>query len=486
MLLVLALVCASVLSGQMLEASLDGHSKVRSASGEFQAALLQGADYVASAEGNGVTPGPSGPALTIPVPDDFWQIRGTLEFRFALDRRVRFTAKPLAIPLMDAPILRVTLRETSEHPVIEIGALTSSGKSETGVLNLTRLDAGEWYHFAVTWDADDGVLAAYLNGESQGELRPLAPNNSWRPARRMGGVWHLGGSAGLGEAAVRVSIDEPRLYANVRGADELKSDLEDRGVVQLNGEARTAPAGPLDLQAYKLTPLFEADFSQPLNVVDEADVFDGRSRRPPPPEADWVFEGLGSASVSDGKLFVEGRPDRPALNSVLWSSLSVPDGFLLEFEAAADVTAAGSLGVLFSATTRSAADIFEGRLVRRSGVMESYTLGALNNYQLEYGSKPDRGSTELYRNAGHHLVAIGSSTVPTDAGGIQRVRLLKAEGRVQLEVNGQVRLDYTEEDDEFGGPLGQGRIGLRQFSEKPVAYRNFRISKVEAATGAAN
>jgi len=295
----------------------------------------------------------------------------------------------------------------------------------------------------------------------------------------MGGVWHLGGSAGQGESVVRVSIDEPRLYSTIRTADELKSELEGRAVPQLNGEARTPPAGPLDLQSYQLTTLFETDFSQPLNLVDEHDLFEGRLRRTPPPEAQWVFEGLGSVSVSDGKLIVEGRPDRPALNSVLWNTLPVPDEFLLEFEVEADLTSTGSLGLFYSAMTRTAADIFDARLVRRSGVSESYTLGALNNYQIDYASKPDRGTTELYRNAGQHLVAIGVDAFSDDAEQMQRVRLLKTAGRVQLEVNGQVTIDYSEDPGVFGGSLGSGKIGLRQFAEAPVAYRNLKISKVE-------
>lgn len=480
MLLVLALVCVATLPGQMIEASLDGNSTVRSTSGEFQAALLQGADYVPSAEGSGVMPGLSGPALTIPVPDGFWQARGTLEFRFALDRLVRRSSSQLAIPLMDSPILRVTLRERSSHPVIEIGALTATGNRETAILNLTRLDPGIWYHLALAWDADGGMLAAYLNGEPQGELRPDFPGRPWSPARRRVGVWHLGGSSGQGESVVRVSIDEPRIYSNIRTVEELKSELEGRAVPQLNGEARTPPAGPLDLQSYQLTTLFETDFSQPLNLVDERDLFEGRLRRTPPPETQWVFEGLGSVSVSDDRLIVAGRPDRPALNSVLWNTLLVPDEFLLEFEVEADLTSTGSLGLFYSAMTRTVADIFDGRLVRRSGVSESYTLGALNNYQIDYASVPIRGTTELYRNAGQHLVAIGVNAFSHNAGQIQSVRLLKAAGRVQLEVNGQVAIDYSEEPSVFGGPLVSGRIGLRQFTETPVAYRNFKISKVEA------
>lgn len=91
----------------------------------------------------------------------------------------------------------------------------------------------------------------------------------------------------------------------------------------------------LGFSSYELKLVYEADFSKPLNVVREDDLFIGTKRVKKPREFHWVLEGPGSAWTEKAVLHVSNAPyqnqTRQPGHVMLWNTQIFPANFLLEF-----------------------------------------------------------------------------------------------------------------------------------------------------------
>ncbi len=69
-------------------------------------------------------------------------------------------------------------------------------------------------------------------------------------------------------------------------------------------------------------------------MIREDDLFKGNKRAKKPQDVDWVLEGLGSAWVEEGVLYVTNAPrndkNMEPGNMVLWNTRTFPGDFLLE------------------------------------------------------------------------------------------------------------------------------------------------------------
>ena len=246
-------------------------------------------------------------------------------------------------------------------------------------------------------------------------------------------------------------------------------------------------AGELDLSPYELAVVYETEFDQPLNVLHEdALVHNDRYEREVPDDVDWVLEGPGRATVQDGRLLLEnGTEGKKPYHVVLWNSQPFPENFLLEFGFIPHDSNLGLAIVFFCATARDGKTVHAPGLRRRGGLFKRYHSGDLNSYHVSYfaiePTGDSRGTSNLRKNHGFHLVAQG----PDHVGGTQRpvhtIRLLKVGGRIQVETNGKICISW-EDDGTTGGPaLGKGQVGLRQMKHcESGQYTFFRVSQVTA------
>lgn len=78
------------------------------------------------------------------------------------------------------------------------------------------------------------------------------------------------------------------------------------GVADLRNSVKTSN---LDLDGMVLEPVFEADFIRPLRLIYEEQLFEGEKRVKTPDGFEWVQEGSGRATASEGWLTLEAERD---------------------------------------------------------------------------------------------------------------------------------------------------------------------------------
>ena len=139
------------------------------------------------------------------------------------------------------------------------------------------------------------------------------------------------------------------------------------------------------------------------------------------------------------------------------------------------------LTILFvCATGKNGEDIFDLSLPVRQADYKTYHSGEIANYSDSYWSRNTEGesvSNRLRKNPGFKLVVEGKSltTGPTDV--THHVRMLKAGGHIEMEINGKVIFKW----DDPAKPLGAGRIGFRSMEGVSlITYDNFRVYRVMA------
>jgi len=182
---------------------------------------------------------------------------------------------------------------------------------------------------------------------------------------------------------------------------------------------------------------------------------------------DWRLEGGLRMSVVDGNLLLESKPgstksEADADHLVCWLTKEMPADFLLEFTVRPENRQQGLNIVFFNTRGVGGESIFDPALAPRDGLFKLYHSGDLNGYHISYWAA-GRGTANVRKNAGFHLVAEGADLVTSGpAGGFQTVRIYKRGGKIRCTVDDRVSVAY--DDDGTCGPpwTHSGWIGLRQ------------------------
>ena len=196
-------------------------------------------------------------------------------------------------------------------------------------------------------------------------------------------------------------------------------------------------------------PLYQTTFDDPAEVKD------------------WRLEGGKSVSIADGKLVLESESGKAtnANHLVCWLTREMPADFLLEFSVRPQDRKVGLNIVFFNARGIHGESIFDPSLAPRNGLFKQYHSGDLNNYHISYWAG-DRGTANVRKNQGFHLVAVGKDLVnsaPADA--FQTVRLYKHGGTIRLMVDGVVSVAFDDDGKAWGPAWNHsGWIGLRQMA----------------------
>ena len=183
---------------------------------------------------------------------------------------------------------------------------------------------------------------------------------------------------------------------------------------------------------------------------------------------DWRLEGGLRMSVAQGNLVLQSRPgsvksERDANHLVCWLTKEVPPDFLLEFTVRPQNRRQGLNIVFFNARGTNGKSIFDPSLEPRNGLFKLYHSGDLNSYHCSYWAGT-RGTANLRKNKGFHLVATGQDLVfdaPADA--FQTVRVYKRGGTIRITVDDDLSVAFDDDGKTFG-PVHthSGWIGLRQ------------------------
>ena len=164
---------------------------------------------------------------------------------------------------------------------------------------------------------------------------------------------------------------------------------------------------------------------------------------------------------------------------VVWNRRVFPGDFLLEFEANPCGSTNGLVIVFFCARGKTGEDMFELAMPPRRGEYMAYHSGALANYSDAYWSRNNETeavSNRLRKNPGFIQVAFGESRTTGRLDAAHRIRILKDNGHIEIEVDRKVVLVW----DDSANPLGAGRIGLRSMEGvTSVAYDKFKVWEIE-------
>lgn len=186
--------------------------------------------------------------------------------------------------------------------------------------------------------------------------------------------------------------------------------------------------------------------------------------------ADWKLEGGKRMSIVNGRLVLESEPsgEKPSPEDnhlVCWLTKEMPADFLLEFKARPKDRKNGLNIIFFNARGLHGESIFDPALKPRSGIFAQYHSGDLNNYHISYWAG-ERGTANVRKNAGFHLVATGKDLVsPAPADSFQTIRLYKHGGTIRLMVDNVIEVAF-DDDGKTHGPVWThpGWIGLRQMA----------------------
>jgi hypothetical protein len=183
---------------------------------------------------------------------------------------------------------------------------------------------------------------------------------------------------------------------------------------------------------------------------------------------DWRMEGGDRMEIVDGKLVLTSRPGTGATANhlVCWLTREMPANFLLEFGVRPENRQEGLNIVFFNARGIHGEDIFSPSLQPRDGLFKQYTNGDVNSYHISYWAGA-RGTANVRKNSGFHLVAVGRDLVvdgPADA--FITVRVYKHGGTIRLMVNDVIAAAYDDDGKTFGPVWNHtGWIGLRQMAQ---------------------
>jgi len=177
------------------------------------------------------------------------------------------------------------------------------------------------------------------------------------------------------------------------------------------------------------------------------------------------------------------QPTGPEGHIVHWCPAEVPKRFVADW----DIQLRSPQGlciVFFAAAGTHGEDIFSPELPKRTGAFTQYTRGAIDCYHISYiantPNQPGRITSNMRRNAGFHLVANGPPGIAPGSQEVHGVRLIKDDAHVQLLVDGRVIIDFTDDGQQYGPVLGDGRIGFRQMQWTTAGYRALRIRGLAA------
>jgi hypothetical protein len=269
------------------------------------------------------------------------------------------------------------------------------------------------------------------------------------------------------------------------------------------------PKGPIQVKNVKLQsrylPKEEIQEWVPKELMGKSTCLLGKEKLPPPINVkkrlgkllyftkmnnqesmkDWVLEGPAKISFENNMMILKSQipnpPDVSTGHFNYWCNKQFPDNFIAEWEFK-PLKEKGLVHIFFAAKGIHGEDIFDSALPKRDGHYSQYHSGGINCYYLIfYSNRRLLRTTNLARShlnkatpqrtLNYAQIAI---TPGPEAMKFHRLRLIKDSGHIQLQVDGQVYLDFTDTGDERWGPVfGEGKISFRQLAVTEAAYRNF-------------
>lgn len=437
----------------------------------------------------------SNPAPAELLQRESWPEKGSLVVDFQLNEDLyRQGAKDGAVPLIEQPLLefpiaKIQLSNRLHHIALGFELRDEKGQpSKWGSVMLSRLEGGKPYQLVLSWDVTKNEMEAYLNGTLQQPLFILGDEAWAAPPSLRGNLKLLAKDAGQG-LSIQAKLGRMALLEHIVGEEEAAQLAAQAKVPDLAGEGRTVYTEPLEVEEGQLKLLFEPDFSAPLDVVGEDSLFDGEQRVQQPKPDQWVLEGKGKAFTQDGWLVLEAQTD-PNDTSVwltdghlvLWQNRVFPDNILIEYEMSPYDSGKGLNIVFFGYRPNNGeASIFAPSIRKREGQFQNYLFHDVAGYHTSVWACPKakRRTTNMRKNTGFHLVAIGNDHITDQGPGPHRIRIYKNGGHIVAETNGIIAMEYEDDGKTFGPIHRDGYFALRMMAQSNwIKIRHLKVYEI--------
>ncbi|MFO7900380.1 MAG: DUF1961 family protein, partial [Planctomycetota bacterium] len=326
--------------------------------------------------------------------------------------------------------------------------------------SFTHLRAGQWYHFAVSYNAR--VKNAW-RGMLYGVTQPLP----WweRPFRFADKTTRVELSGRLereGAEPAVIAVGPIRWTAGQKSADEVLAELKaiDGWTIPENhGEGLQLFTERFDAEALGGEVICRKTFDGPLRA------------------ADWQLEGPGKMTVEDGRLVV-----RNSDHVTFWLKKKCPRDFVAAWDI--QPSQLEGLAIVFvSANGQGGVDLFDPKLKKRTGQFHQYVRGDIRGYHCSYYAGT-RGSANARKNPGLYMLGMCRDIIGEQlrAGkkGPWRVAVARRGPRIDVSVDGQRLITLNDDPDVWGPMHGAGYLGLRQMKRSEmIRYDNLVIYKLK-------
>lgn len=318
------------------------------------------------------------------------------------------------------------------------------------VADFSELPGPERFFFQFTWDSAQGVSLAYFNGQPlRVESARFEPWWISQPATR----------PVLGDGALR--IENLKVLPDYTPVEQLRAAVP----AEFMGRHHRLigyphEPGPINIPEIRGVLLYESSMDTPDSLTR------------------WVAEGPLDLRFTGGG--VQMRSENFAQHTVFWCPEDFPPSFVAEWDFK-PLSRYGLAIVFFAAKGENGEDIFDPALPERDGAFIHYIKGAIKSYHISYFANIEnyqmgRVDSNMRKNNDFYKVGGGPIAVPPGNHSWHQMRLLKDGNHIQLYADGQIFVDWKDEDpNRYGPALGSGKIGLRQMMPTVALYKNFRV-----------
>ena len=203
---------------------------------------------------------------------------------------------------------------------------------------------------------------------------------------------------------------------------------------------------------------------------------------------DFRLEGEAIVTFPEGRLRMANRRDPSEgqkANFVFWCPEDLPPDVAVSWDFW-PIREPGLCILFFAAKGLHGEDLFDPKLVRRTGEYAMYHHGDINALHVSYFRRKhprERAfqTCNLRKSYGFHLVAQGADPLPSveDARPPYHVKLIKCGAEVAFSINDLPILHWVDDGQTYGSFLGGGKIGFRQMAPLIAGYANLQVHAVE-------
>lgn len=201
----------------------------------------------------------------------------------------------------------------------------------------------------------------------------------------------------------------------------------------------------------------------------------------------FIMEGNARVTFPNGRMRMENVLDveeGQKANYVFWCPVEFPADIRIEWEFL-PIREPGLCMLFFAAGGKNGEDLFDTRLMKRTGEYSQYHHGDINAFHVSYFRRKEEEERafhicNLRKSYGLYLTAQGGDPIP-DVSDVKEPYLITVEKKGQqivFLINGLEIFRFVDDGRTWGPFLGGGKVGFRQLAPMIGEYANLRVFSI--------